>query len=37
MQRKINSSLNAEHTVNEMAWWVAVLNFVKILFDFIKI
>jgi len=37
MQRKINFGLNVKHTVDETAWSVAVLNFIKILFYFIKI
>jgi len=37
MQRKVNFGLNVEHTVNKTAWSVAVLNFIKIVFSFIKI
>jgi len=37
VQRKINFGLNVDHTVDETAWSVAVLNFIKILFYYIKI
>jgi len=37
MQRKIHFFLNVEHTVDETAWSVAVLNLIEILLCFIKI